>query len=80
MPKPKMKRLLTIMNCVVSFMLAGMATVDIINGNYLMFVADVVIIVCFLVLVCIAVVYNEERNPDNSPPSQQIDLDKDDAA
>lgn len=75
-----MKRLLTIMNCVVSFMLAGMATIDIINGNYLMFVADVVIIVCFLVLVCIAVVYNEERNPDNSPPSQQIDLDKDDAA
>lgn len=75
-----MKRLLTIMNCVVSFMLAGMATVDIINGNYLMFVADVVISICFVVLVCIAVVYNEERNPDNSPPSQQIDLDKDDAA
>ncbi len=80
MKNPKVKRMLTIMNYIVSFLLMAMATVDFINGNYWMVAADFVIIGCYIVLVYFALGYDEERSPDSSPPTQQVDLDKDDAA
>lgn len=80
MARRNLSRAVKIMNYIVSGVLAAMATVDFINGNYLMVVADIFIGIAFLVLVCIALVYMGEENPESSPPSQQIDLDKDDAA
>lgn len=77
---PKKKRLVFNVLCnIMAGLLGVMITVDYINGNYGMVVADALIGIGCLILRVMAAMYLWESSPDTLPPEEQ-QLDKDDAA
>lgn len=77
----KQRRLLfNVLNNCLSGLIAVMLTIDFINQNYGMAIADALIGVGHLILRIMAALYLESTAPNNTPPTQQVELDKDDAA